>query len=291
MRSMTGYGAADGARAGLQLTITAHSVNSKRLDLRLHLPRELAFTEPALRKCLQEHLQRGNVKVHADLEMAAEGGRKVRVDPELARAAVRQLRRVQDELGLRGELSVQDLLAVPELITVEQPQLAEETLGAWTRDLLGEALARLVQVREEAGRALQRDLRERLSELQQFVSHIAARAHAVPERYRQRLQQRLQEVAANVQLDPDRLVQEVAYFVERADIAEELTRLQSHFEQLGVLIESDEPVGRQLDFFVQEINREVNTIGSKANDAEISRHVVACKTELERFREQLQNVE
>ncbi|HPT16022.1 MAG TPA: YicC family protein [Kiritimatiellia bacterium] len=293
LTSMTGRGVGAAAGRLARVEVELSSVNRKQLDVDVGLPRFLAAHESRVLETVQSRLSRGRVTGEIRVtwaEAAQAAGAKV--DLGLARATVGALRAAAKKLDLPDDLKASDLLALPGLVTLEHGKRDLDALWPTVRQALEAALAKLQAMRKKEGAALGRDLRMRLGILRKLASEIAARAPGVAETYRANLLKRIAAALPGSDLAADeRLLKEVALFADKADVAEELVRLDSHFRQADDLLKRGGVVGRALDFLVQEMGREINTIGSKANDGEIARRVVAAKAELERFREQVQNVE
>ena len=290
---MTGRGAAAAAGRLARVEVELSSVNRKQLDVDVGLPRFLAAYESRVLETVQGRLSRGRITGEIRVtwaEAAQAAGAKV--DLGLARAAVGALRAAARKLDVPDDLKASDLLALPGLVSFAHGERDLEALWPTVRQALEAALAKLQAMRKKEGAALGRDLRARLGTLRKLAREIAARAPGVAETYRANLRKRIAAALPGSDLAADeRLLREVALFADKADVAEELVRLDSHFRQAADALRAGGVVGRALDFLVQEMGREINTIGSKANDAEIARRVVAAKAELERFREQVQNVE
>ena len=293
LTSMTGRGAAAAAGRLARVEVELSSVNRKQLDVDVGLPRFLAAYESRVLETVQGRLSRGRITGEIRVtwaEAAQAAGAKV--DLGLARAAVGALRAAAKKLDLPDDLKASALLALPGLVAFEHGERDLEALWPTVRQALEAALAKLQAMRKKEGAALGRDLRMLLGILRKLAREIAARAPGVAETYRANLLKRIAAALPGSDLAADdRLLKEVALFADKADVTEELVRLDSHFRQAEDALKAGGVVGRALDFLVQEIGREINTIGSKANDAEIARRVVAAKAELERFREQVQNVE
>ena len=290
---MTGRGAAAAAGRLARVEVELSSVNRKQLDVDVGLPRCLASFESRVLDLVRRRLSRGRVTGEIRVtwaEAAQAAGAKV--DLGLARAAVGALRAAAKKLDLPDDLKASALLALPGLVSFEHGRRDLEALWPTVRQALDVALAKLQAMRKKEGAALGRDLRARLATLRKLAREIAARAPGVADAYRANLLRRIGSALPGLDLAADeRLLKEVALFADKADVTEELVRLESHFRQAGDLLEAGGVVGRSLDFLVQEMGREINTVGSKANDADVARRVVAAKAELERFREQVQNVE
>ena len=293
LMSMTGRGtgAASGRLARVEVELS--SVNRKQLDVDVGLPRFLSSFAAQVQEQIQRVVSRGRVTGEIRVAWAeAAQAAGARVDLGLARAAVSALRAAAKKLELPDDLKASALLSLPGLVSFEPGTRDLEALGPTVAQALAAALAKLQAMRQKEGAALGRDLRARLATLRKETAAIAARAPGVAEIYRANLLKRIGAALPGTDLAGDeRLLKEIALFADKADVTEELVRLDSHFRQADGLLKTGGVVGRTLDFLVQEMGREINTIGSKANDAEIARRVVACKAELERFREQVQNLE
>ena len=291
--SMTGRGTGAAAGRLARVEVELSSVNRKQLDVDVGLPRFLSSFESRVQELVQGRLSRGRVSGEIRVTWAeAAQASGARVDLGLARATVTALRAAAKKLDLPDDLKASALLSLPGLVALEHGERDLETLWPSVRKALDAALAKLQAMRKKEGAALGRDLQGRLATLRTLVGEIAARAPGVAETYRANLLKRIAAALPGTDLAGDeRLLKEVALFADKADVAEELVRLDSHFRQADGLLKTGGVVGRTLDFLVQEMGREINTIGSKANDAGIARRVVACKAELERFREQVQNIE
>ena len=291
MRSMTGYGRQMLARGGREMTVEVKSVNHRFLDIGFRTPRNLAFLEDVARRVLNERLNRGHVDVFINYRNARDDARVVVVDEPLLRAYEQAFGRMAEIAGRKGDvLTLAELSQLPELLRVDACEEDRESVVALFEEALNLALDQLIAMRDVEGASLSQDLLGRLARLAQLRADIAGRAPLVVEEYRQRLQQRIAELLDGP-VDPQRLAMEVALMADRAAIDEELARLVSHEEQIVSTLRLDQPVGRKLDFLVQELNRELNTIGSKSSDTQITHWVVDAKSEVEKLREQVQNIE
>ncbi len=293
MRSMTGCGRAELAGGdGLRVAVELQSVNHRQFEARIDLPDGLSAIEAELRKKIHARIARGSVLCRVRLDASVAARRKSAcVDLDLARTLVERLRQAGRKLNLRDDLGLSALLALPDLVRVAPAVEQARRLGVLALKCADQALARLLQRRALEGRELARDLGARLRVLDGLVGQIAARAPLVADRYRQALRKRLSGAGVSFRVDDERLVRELALFADRCDITEELTRLRSHLKQARDCLLDDAPGGRTLDFLAQEMLREASTIAAKANDAEVVGLVIKSKTELERIREQSQNVE
>ena len=292
IRSMTGFGAGRAQAGGESVAVELRSVNGKFCDVRAHLPRELAGLEPVVARIVKSRVARGVVDVNVRREAPGSvRGAAPRVDLGLAAAYAKALREMRAELGLSGELTLHDLVGLEGVVGLSEIVADPEPAAKALEGALADALDALDDMRRREGEALARDLSVRLGAVETGAAAIRAAAPQSVEAYRERLAARVAELSRGVPADPARLAQEVAFFAERVDVSEELTRLASHLAQLRALVASDAPAGRRLEFLVQEVNREVNTVGSKSQNAGIAAQVVEVKAELERVREQIANVE
>jgi uncharacterized protein (TIGR00255 family) len=292
MNSMTGYGRGDCAREGIKMTVEISSVNRKQADITVLLPRSLDVLEARVRDEINHRIARGKLTVRILLHAAEGKAARVRLDRKLAQAYVKEMKRLARELKLADTVTLDTLLRAPGVLQPVEDVDDPETYWPALEVALKKALATLLRMRQREGAHLGRDLRKRMANVRESVARIRVQAPEVSARYRTVLHERIE--SAGLKLTPedeDRLTREIVFFADRSDVTEELTRLESHFKQFDDCLKSSEPVGRTLDFLSQEMNREINTIGSKANDAVISREVIVVKAEIERFREQVQNVE
>ncbi len=293
MKSMTGYGRGEGARNGSKVTLEANSVNRKQSEIVLILPRELEALDGRLRDEINRQIARGRLTVRVSLHLGEDAcASRVQLNIPLAKACARELARLAKDLGIPTGVTLDALLRVPGVVESCDDARDAETYWPILEAAMKKALTALLKMREKEGAHLAKDLQARVSSMRKVVAEVRKQVPHVVKRFQQQLLERIKNAGLDAP-DPDdeRLIKEVVFFADRSDISEELTRLQSHFQQFDECLKATEPVGRTLDFLAQEMNREINTIGSKANDALISRAVVTLKTELERFREQAQNVE
>jgi uncharacterized protein (TIGR00255 family) len=287
---MTGFGAARGAAGGEELDVEVRSVNHKFCEVKVRLPRELGALEVEAAKLVKERLARGGVDVTVR-RAAGAGALAPRVDVALAEAYARAFAEIQARLGLPGAVTLGEVLAAEGVVRLDERTVDVDGAREALRAGLSAALDGLLVMRAREGEALARDLAARLDTVDEHARKVAELAPQTVEHHRARLSERIAELARGVPLDPARLAQEVALFADRTDVAEEMTRLASHVAQARALLALPEPAGRKLDFLVQEMHREVNTIGSKSQSGQIAALVVLLKAEIERMREQVQNVE
>jgi uncharacterized protein (TIGR00255 family) len=291
LSSMTGFGSGSATVGSESVMVELKSVNHKFLEVKVRVPRELGPLEPVVLRLVKERLARGAVDVSVRRALKTSTGAVPTVDLALAQEYRRAFGEVARALGLPDDLTLRDLALQPGIIRLEEPPMALHDAGPALEQALAQAIEGLKAMRMQEGAALERDLGARLRLVDGLVVELGGLAPAAVLEYRTRLQDRLKELLQAAAVDAQRLAQEVALFAERTDVAEELTRLASHLAQFRALLVSPEPSGRRMDFLVQELHREVNTTGSKSQHAGISACVLALKAELERIREQVQNVE
>lgn len=288
---MTGYGRGEVDHGGVKLSVELNSVNRKQSDIVVNLPRDLAELEPRIRQTINERISRGRMNVLVTLQENANGARQLALDTSLARSYHQAMLTLQKELSAPGEITIGTILQAPGVM--RSPEHGIDAGEAWPslQQALAGALAEMIKMREREGKHLAKDLIHRLKILRQEIKEVRAIYPEVVKKYRSALLERLEKAGLNLPIDDERLLKEVTFFADRSDISEELTRLESHLAQFAHHLRKNEPVGRTLEFITQEIFRELNTLGAKSNDATISQHIVACKSELEKIREQIQNLE
>jgi uncharacterized protein (TIGR00255 family) len=290
IRSMTGFGAGRGSAADERIEAEVRSVNHKFCEVKARLPREMAALETDLVRRVKDRLARGGVEFTLR-RSAARGALSPRVDAELAGEYARAFEAIRARLGLPGPVALADVLSAAGVVSLEERAVDLESARVAAEAALSAALDALVAMREREGAALARDLESRLAVVEGIAASLAAASPRTVEVYRARLEERVTELSRGLAPDPVRLATEVALFADRTDVTEEITRLGSHAAQMRGLLSSGEPAGRKMDFLVQEMHREANTVGSKSQSAEAAAAVVALKAEIERMREQVQNVE
>lgn len=290
MRSMTGYGRHAVQQDGREATVELKSVNHRYLDFGFRLPRDMQYLEGDMRSQISAALSRGRVDVVLTYVNHRGDARQVSADMALAQTYHKAFKRLKKDLSLSGGLRFADLAAAPGVLTVTQAAEDEQIVAALVQQALAGALEALIASREREGAAMQADMQGIVRQLADIHQEIAALAPQQPERYAQRLTERLKQLRPE-EVDPQRLAQEVAMFADRCAVDEELARLRAHLDSLNALLGDSQPLGRRLDFLVQEMNREVNTIGSKTSELAITQLVLDAKNALEKLREQLQNVE
>ena len=291
IRSMTGYGRAVQMIDGREITVELRSVNNRYLDCTVKLPRMFSFAEDSVKNRVKAAVSRGKVDVYIGVNAAQAADVQVAVNRPVLESYLAALRQIESEYGVRDDVTVMSLARLPDVFSVEKTEEDEQKL---TQDILSvaeEAIARYNTMRETEGAALEADLRSRAATILERVALVEQRSPVTVAEYRERLRQKMQEVLQNTAIDEGRILQEAAIYADRIAVDEETVRLRSHLAQLGDMLTKGGAIGRKLDFLLQELNRETNTIGSKCNDLELSNIVVDMKAELEKIREQTQNIE
>lgn len=291
VKSMTGYGRSVKTVNEREFTVEIRSVNNRYLDCSVKLPRVLSFAEEAIKQAVKTTISRGKVDVFITQRSENAGDVKVTLNSAMAAEYVAAMRQMAQELNIREDISVALISRMPDVFTVDKPQVDEEQLLADLMGVMNAALASFDAMRSKEGEALKNDLTSRGSTIRELVSQVEAGSAQTVIDYRTRLYHKLQEVLANTSIDESRILTEAAIFADKVAVDEETVRLKSHLEQMDAMLASGGPIGRKLDFLLQEMNREANTIGSKCTDLRLARVVVDIKAELEKIREQTQNIE
>jgi uncharacterized protein (TIGR00255 family) len=291
IKSMTGYGRAEIKEQGRNIVVEAKSVNHRFLEISLKMPQSLIPLEMEFKKKIAEKIKRGRIEIFIRLEAENANAGEAILNLNVARNYFTVLQRLKDEFGLTEEIGLRTLAGFRDIFS----QPAEAEIGSdvlnGVATALDDALAMLVKMRREEGTAIYRDMEQRLNVIRRIMETINARAPQVVAEYQRRLAERIKELTCGYELDDFRLAQEVALLAEKSDITEEIVRMHSHIGQFVALLQSEEAEGKKIDFLLQEMNREINTTGSKSNDAEIARQVIDAKSELSKLREQAQNIE
>jgi uncharacterized protein (TIGR00255 family) len=288
---MTGYGRGEVDHNGAKFSVELNSVNRKQSDIVINLPRDLNELEPRIRQAINEKISRGRTNVVVALHNGENGTRTLALDTALARSYHDAMRALQKELSAPGEITIGTILQAPGVMRLPEENIDANKVWPAVERALNAALAELIKMRESEGKHLAKDLIHRLKTVRSELKEIRALYPNVVKKYREAMLERINKAGLNIPIDDERLLKEISFFADRSDISEELTRLESHLAQFAHHLRKNEPVGRTLEFITQEIFRELNTLGAKSNDAGISQHVVACKAELEKIREQIQNLE
>lgn len=291
VKSMTGYGLAVETVNGREFTVELRSVNNRYLDCTVKLPRSLSFAEEAVKQAVKNTISRGKVDVYISVHSETADDVQVSLNAAMVEGYLAAMKQMVDTYGIRDDISVSLLSRMNEVFTVEKPQVDEEQLLADLMSVVEKALANYDAMRAAEGRALENDLRSRGNTILELVAQVEAGNGQTVIDYRTRLYNKLKEVLANTAIDESRILTEAAIFADKVCVEEETVRLRSHLEQMNTMLTAGGALGRKLDFLLQEMNRESNTIGSKCTDVRLARIVVDIKAELEKIREQTQNIE
>ena len=289
--SMTGYGSAKGSVEGQEITVELKSVNNRYLDCSVRLPRNFLFAEDTVKQAVSAGVSRGKVDVFVSAQASQDSGTVVSVNEELARGDRDAVARIAETLGLESGLNAFSIARFPDVLTVERRELDKDKAAAALSEITAKAVEEFNAMREREGERLRRDMLGKLETIEGLVSVVEERSPQTVKEYRERLEARLRDILADRSLDEQRVITEAAIFADRTAVDEETVRLRSHIAQFRTMLEEGSPIGRKMDFLVQEFNRESNTIGSKCSDASLAKVVVDLKSEIEKIREQLQNVE
>ncbi len=291
IRSMTGYGRFEGVIDGRNVVFEIKAVNHRFLELSCRTPRGCGFIEETIKNLVSGYVTRGKADVFVSIDADDNVPAEVTVNHSLASGYVNALKQLRDEYSLADDISVSLIARYPDVLTVHKTPQHEEKLCKRTKEAGTKALEAFIEMREREGEKLREDVLSRCDSIIEVVEDIEKRSPELVEEYRQKLYDRISEVLNDSTVDPQRILTEAAIFADKTAVAEETVRLRSHISQFREMLQSDKPVGRKLDFLVQEMNREANTIGSKVSDAELAHKVVDIKSEIEKIREQIQNIE
>ena len=287
IRSMTGYGGAKGVVEGLNVTVELKSVNNRYLDIAVRMPRNFLFAEDAVKSTIQQCVSRGKLDVFVTIDSSQAEDTVLRVNEPLLRAYIDTLNTLAVRYDLKNDMSLMSLMRFPDILSVEKAEADQDKIRAGLIALTQQALADYDQMREREGAKLRTDVEEKLARIESLVTSVETAAPETAAAYEARLRQKLETVLAATDIDESRIIAEAAIYA----VDEETVRLRSHIAQLRQMLESGSPVGRKADFLIQEFNREANTIGSKCQNADIAKVVVDLKSEIEKIREQIQNIE
>lgn len=291
IRSMTGYGHFEETVNGRKISTEIKSVNQRFTDFNIKVLRQFGFLEEPLRKAASRVIKRGKVDISVSVVDYNEDSVTVCANTALAKSYYLELSRLSEELGIENNAKVTNIATFPEMFKVDKPSVDEEGLVDDVLSVFGKALSNFERMRSEEGARLGADLLEKGKVILSYVDKITERMPVIVKAYSERLRTKMEEILSGVPVDEARLLNEVAIFTDKINVDEEMVRLKSHIAELSTIINGNEAAGRKLDFLIQEINREVNTTGSKANDVETTKMVVELKTEIEKMREQIQNIE
>ena len=291
LKSMTGFGRAQKEIDGYVITVEIKSVNHRYFEFSSRVPRQYGFLDEKLKSYINGKVSRGKIECYVTIEALNTDTADVVVNHTLAAAYVNALKEIAKTYELKDDFGASTISRFPEVLVVRKSDEDEEKLWTYVQEVCSEAIDKFVAMREVEGSKMKDDIYSRGQFILDCVSYIEERSPQTVKEYNDKLVERVHELLGDVSLDESRILQEVAVYADKVAVAEETVRLRSHIEQLNTFISSEEPVGRKMDFLVQEINREANTIGSKANDVDIARKVVDIKAEVEKIREQIQNIE
>lgn len=289
---MTGFGRGDSQVLDKSFQVELKSVNHRYMDVSIKMPKKFTYLEESIRKVIKSHIQRGRIEVYITYENIGESDTSISVDMPLAKEYLKALVKLEEELSIENDVTTSMIARFPDVIRVEKKEDNEDEIWQSLEEALNGALNQLVTMRADEGNKLELDLLKRLNKTKDFLAKVKERTPIIIQEYRQKLNDRIKEMLnEEFLLDDSRIATEVALFADRSNITEEIVRLYSHIDQFKNTLEEDDSVGRKLDFLLQEMNREANTIGSKANDLILSNLVINIKSEIEKMREQIQNIE
>ena len=291
IKSMTGYGGAKGSAEGLSVSIELKSVNNRYLDVSVKLPRTMLFAEEPIKAAVGRHISRGKVDVFVTVDQSASDDMEVRVNEPLLKCYIEALSAAAEKFGLQNDMTVMSLCRLPDVLSTDRREIDSSALMTGITEILERALTEYDAMRLREGEKLRDDVLARLETISRLTGLVEENAPKTVAEYRARLEQKLQEVLATANIDESRVLTEAAIFADKIAVDEETVRLRSHISQLRGLTNGESPAGRKMDFLIQELNREANTIGSKCQNADIAHVVVELKAEIEKIREQIQNVE
>ena len=290
IKSMTGYGKSNLSINSREYQVEIKTVNHKYIDTNIKMPRTISYLEEDVRKLITSKLKRGKVDISITFENYSKDGNNIRINTELAKMYIENLRKLAEEENLSSNIDVTEITKLPDVLTIksnlDEKQIKEELL-----QVVEDAINQLIDMRKNEGKRISEDILAKISQVEEKKDEIFALSTGLIDEYVVKLEARIKEILRTEELDKSRLMQEVVIYADKCSVEEEITRLKSHIGQLRCLIDSDEPSGKKMDFLIQEMNRETNTIGSKANNLEITNRVVDIKTILEDIREQIQNIE
>ena len=291
IKSMTGYGSAKGSCDGLEISVELKSVNNRYLDCSVRMPRSFLFAEELVKSKVQEHISRGKVDVFVTVDSSASDDVVVKVNEGLAAGYVAAVKQLAERFSLDGAVSALAVSRLPDVLTVEKKDADAEAVSAAIAEITEQALCEFDKMRSREGQKLCDDISGRLVTVENFVSFVEARSPETVQEYRERLYKKMCEVLQNTAADEQRILLEAGIYADKVAVDEETVRLRSHVAQMRSMLETGSPIGRKMDFLIQEFNRESNTIGSKCNDSAITKTVIDLKSEIEKIREQIQNIE
>lgn len=292
IRSMTSFGRSSSEEGEKRVfTVEMKSVNSRYLDINIRMPKTLISLEEEIRKMISNSLNRGKVDVFINLKNYNDGSGIPKVDINLAQGYLECLKEIETKLGVKNDISVMQIARFPEVITVVEEEDKIEEVWKELKPLINDSLEMMIGMREVEGNKLKEDILSKISIIEELVSKVEEFADTIPKAFKMKLEERVKELLGNVEIDESRIAMEVCMLVDKATVDEEIIRLRSHINQVRETLNLNDPIGRKLDFIVQEMNRETNTIGSKSSDIQMTNIVIDIKNILEKIREQVQNIE
>lgn len=290
IKSMTGFGRGNYEEHGRSFIVEIKTINHRYTDISIRYPRQLSYLEDSIRKYVQNTISRGKVDIYIYQDKFNEEDIHVSVDEVLAEEYLKAIKKLKDKFSLKDDITLSFLAKIPEIISIEKEENNDEVWDI-LKKAIDRALESLVSMRIAEGTKLYNDILDRAKYIKEMVCIVEERSPNVVIEYKERLDERIKEICKDVSIDESRIATEVAFFADKSNITEEIVRLYSHIDQLSTILQEKDPIGRKLDFLIQEMNREINTIGSKANDLKITKIVVDIKSEIEKIREQIQNIE
>jgi len=291
IKSMTGYGSAKGSAEGLEISVELKSVNNRYLDTSVRLPRSFLFVEDAVKSAVQSHISRGKVDVFITVDSSGADNMAVKVNEPLLKGYIDALRHIAEEYSLPDDISAMSVARFPDVLSVEKKDLDADAISAAVCEVMERALQDFDTMRLREGEKLRDDVLNRLGIIDSLVCAVEAESPKTVAQYRARLEQKMADVLGSTGIDENRILAEAAIFADHIAVDEETVRLRSHMSQLKTMINGNSPTGRKIDFLIQEFNREANTIGSKCQNSDVAHIVVDLKSEIEKIREQIQNIE
>ena len=290
IKSMTGYGKANLEKIERTYQIEIKSVNHRYLDISIKMPKAISYLEEDIKKCISKKIQRGKIDVFVTFENNSAEGKNIKINTEIAKMYIEQLKKLAESENILSNIEVTEISKYPDVLTIQNSQ-DDETIKNELMEVTKNAVNQIIEMKEKEGEKIAEDLTRRLEEIQKKILEISTLSTGLIQEYVVKLKTRVQELLQNQEIDEARLAQEVVIYADKCSVEEEITRLNSHISQFKELLNSNTQIGKKLDFIIQEMNRETNTIGSKANNLEITNDVIDIKTEIENIREQVQNIE
>ena len=290
IKSMTGYGKANISKNERNYQVEIKSVNHRYLDISVKIPRSISYLEEDIKNCISSQIKRGKVDVFINFENNSSEGKNIKINTEIAKMYINELKKLAEKENINSNIEVTEISKYPDVLSIQNEQ-DDEIIKAETIEVVNLAVSQLVNMRQIEGNKIAIDLANRIQDIKQKIIEISSLSTGLIKDYVVKLEARIKELLQNKEIDETRLAQEVVIYADKCSVEEEITRLDSHISQFSNLLNSSEAVGKKLDFIIQEMNRETNTIGSKANNLEITNDVIDIKTQIENIREQVQNIE